>query len=1018
MNRWSLKLPVYFLFFLSGACGLIYQVVWSRMLTHVFGSTVLAVSTVLAAFMSGLALGSYCLGKRGDRISNPLRGFAFCELGIAVSALLLLPLFIHLSPLTVLMTRGLAQFPILHGCARLLFALLLLVVPTTLMGATLPFLCRHLIGRVDSAGHTIALLYGTNALGAIVGALAAGFVLIGHIGTHATVFLAVGLNLVIGAFAWWLSLHCAGGASATTSAKVEAPAPSSYQRRLQHLLMGCFALSGVTSLAYEVLWARALVFYVGNSTYALSTMLAAFLLGIAGGSYLVVVFIERLRRPMLCFGCIQLGIGISASLIMPLLIYLMSLEGVRQALDGSGTAVSRFWSFGISFLLMLVPTALIGMTFPLVGRIVLRSLAHTSADVGRMYAINTLGNIVGALLPAFILLPLLGIQKGVWAMALLNITGGLLILAHGRDRLKPLRLVPGAIVIGFGVWMLVQPFGFRFPARNQTSRDEVLYYREGMAATTMVFRNPASGYSHMSVDGVQIGGTDPIVDYKQQWLAHLPKLLLDDYRTELSVGLGSGILAGESLKHAALEQITCVEIAPSVVQGAALFDKDNNGILESDRARIIRADAVNYLMATRERFDIISTDGKTQPEYSVNGTFFSQDYYELMRSRLAPGGMAIQWIAMDYPPRIFRCVLKTFSSVFPYVQLWQANGNVFLVGSNSELPLDLGRVEYRLREGKQSFDGIRKYGVTSGPELVSHLVCHGSVLRDKLRDVAPNTLVHPVIEFYRAGEFSVDSDQRERENLRLLIEIRDSEAKQASWLRRLSAVATNYQRAERQYLLGKQAILNGRKMEEVEAFFQRALALAPDSRTIRYQIFGHYVETAKYHYARNKQASAEAMLARAVAIWPEDVWACWMLAQSMIDNGGLQQATALLEQVVALNPKHLEARRQLVTIHFNSGNPQRAIGHLRVIITADPKDIESQYRLGFLLGAEGSYAEALQILNKAYQFAPNHPHVIHCLAWVLWHSGQEGRAREVVRKGGDYYRSQPEMERLRNQLME
>lgn len=1018
MNRWSLKLPVYFLFFLSGACGLIYQVVWSRMLTHVFGSSVLAVSTVLAAFMGGLALGSYCLGKRGDRISNPLRGFAFCELGIAVSALLLLPLLSHLSPLAVWMTRGLAQFPILYGFARLLFALLLLVVPTTLMGATLPFLCRHLIGRVDSAGHTIALLYGTNALGAIVGALAAGFVLIGHIGTHATVLLAVGLNLGIGAFGWWLSLCSVGAASATTSAKVEAPAPSSYQRRLQHLLMGCFALSGVTSLAYEVLWARALVFYVGNSTYALSTMLAAFLLGIAGGSYLVVVFIDRLRRPMLWFGCIQLGIGISAALIMPLLIYLMSLEGVRQTLDGSGPIVSNFWRFGISFLLMLVPTALIGMTFPLVGRIVLRSLAHTSADVGRMYAINTLGNIVGALLPAFILLPLLGIQKGVWAMALLNITGGLLILAHGRDRLKPLRLVPGAIVIGFGVWMLVQPFGFRFPARNQTSRDEVLYYREGMAATTMVFRNPASGYSHMSVDGVQIGGTDPIVDYKQQWLAHLPKLLLDDYRTELSVGLGSGILAGESLKHAALEQITCVEIAPSVVEGAALFDEDNNGILGSDRARIIQADGVNYLMATRERFDIISTDGKTQPEYSVNGTFFSQEYYELMRSRLAPGGIAIQWIAMDYPPRIFRCVLKTFSSVFEHVQLWQANGNVFLLGSNSELPLDLERVELRLCEGEQSFDGIRKYGVTSGQELVSHLVSRGSVLRDKLKGVAPNTLVHPVIEFYRAGEFSVDSDQRERENLRLLIEIRDSEAKQATWLKRLPVVAANYHQAERQYLLGKQAILNGRNMEEVEAFFQRALALAPDSRTIRYQIFGHYVETAKYHYARNKQAPAEAMLARAVAIWPEDAWACWMLAQTMIDNGQLQQATALLEQVVALNPKHLEARRQLVTIHFNSGNPQRAIGHLRVIITADPQDIESQYRLGFLLGAEGTYAEALQILNKAYRSAPNHPHVIHCLAWVLWHSGQGERAREVVRKGGDYYRSQPEMERLRNQLME
>lgn len=169
-------------------------------------------------------------------------------------------------------------------------------------------------------------------------------------------------------------------------------------------------------------------------------------------------------------------------------------------------------------------------------------------------------------------------------------------------------------------------------------------------------------------------------------------------RSELSIGLGSGILIGESAKHTTLEKIVGVEIAPSVVEGARYFDAENNGILDSPRVDVVVNDGVNYLLTTEEKFDIISTDGKTLPEYGVNGVFFSQEYYSLMRDHLTPGVVAIQWISSHYPPNVFRTVLQTFTRVFPHVLLWYADGNCFLVGSNHEIAFDMAAIGRKLGE--------------------------------------------------------------------------------------------------------------------------------------------------------------------------------------------------------------------------------------------------------------------------------------------------------------------------------
>jgi spermidine synthase len=602
------------------------------MMTHIFGATILAVSTVLAAFMTGLALGSYYLGKKGDKTENPLKRYAIYEVGIGLAALVTLALLDQIAPLSVWMTQTFGYSFTLFSIGRFIVVFLLILVPTTLMGATLPILSRFMIKRFENMGRSLGSLYVSNTLGAVCGGLVAGFYLIGNLGIHNSIYLAVVLNLGVGIVSWFVAKALSDSPEEAETEAVESidqnasktTRPTSLQKRQRALLLTGFALSGVTSFAYQVLWTRALVFYVGNSTYAFTIMLTTFLVGIAIGGYLVRFFVDRLKEPLRCFAWLQVDIGMSAVVAMPLLNIAVGSTGIitwfaSMDIPWGATVLPRF---AISFSLVLIPTVLVGMTFPLVGKILVTNLDRTGEDVGKVYAVNTLGNIVGALLPAFALVPLLGINKGILAMSVTNIAIGFGLFAYGRNQLSRRRHLAPVAIIALVALVLAAPMTSRFSSDTESPEDEVLFYREGVVGTTKVYVKQGTGEKHISVDGIQIGGTNFEIDYKQQWLAHLPKLLMSEYRSELSIGLGSGILIGESAKHTTLEKIVGVEIAPSVVEGARYFDAENNGILDSPRVDVVVNDGVNYLLTTEEKFDIISTDGKTLPEYGVNGVFF------------------------------------------------------------------------------------------------------------------------------------------------------------------------------------------------------------------------------------------------------------------------------------------------------------------------------------------------------------------------------------------------------------
>jgi spermidine synthase len=938
---------VMILFFLSGACGLVYQVVWTRMMTHAFGTTALAVGTVLAAFMSGLALGSWLLGKVADTSKNRLRLYAYLEFGVAVAALVAHLLLARITPAYIALYEALGRSVAVLGIARFVLAFVLVMVPTVLMGATLPVLARFVVRHLSGLGPGLSTLYAVNTAGAVVGTIAAGFYLVGQFGIHATVYLAVLGNAAVGALAWIAS--GAGGVQPSESARPANTARATKQRvdkRTYRVVLLGLGISGLASFAYEVYWTRSLVFLLGNSTYAVTTMLVAFLIGIALGGYLIRFLVDRVRDRPALFGGLQIATGVTAAAALPVLFAFVEPQAIREHM-WEATLRARMLTplrFAVAVPVMLVPAVLIGATFPLVGRIGVSEVGKTGTDVGRIYAVNTLGNVVGALLPGLVLLHWLGIQRGIVAMAALNVIVGLVVLYLRVGRVRSLRLLLPAAIVVAGVTMALVPLDLRLPSEAQGPWHRVLYYRDGPSATTAVLLDPDTGEKMMSLDGVDIGGSGA-TDYKQQILAHLPKLLVDDVSSELSVGFGSGILAGESARHDGVRGITCVEIEPTVVEGAEWFASDNHGVMDDPRFRIVVDDVANHLRTTDDRYQVVSADEKTAQGYASNGFSYSREYYDLLRSRLAPGGLVVQWVPTSLPPRQYRTVLKTFSASFPYVLLWycapafqSAADNTIVVGSNERIEPDLDEMHRRLTSDYDAFAGIAHYGFTTAVSVLAQLTTNEEALRPALAGAPENTLTHPRYEFYTPADYSVPSKQRFAANLGFLMGLRRPPVSGGVRADSLAAAVS----AESAFLDGYQKVLSHAPVNDVASRFDAALALAPWNHSLRVRILSQYWHLSQRYSNAGDYRSAAVLMQRGLAVYGQRAlnWAEYALV--LRATGEMGQAIAAGRRAVELDPSLIAGRRVLAETLLATGKRAEAAEHLRAVLKIDPHDAEAR----------------------------------------------------------------------------
>lgn len=685
------------IFFISGASALLYQVAWLKYLGLVFGNTVHAAATLIAVFLAGLGLGGYLFGRVLTRV-RPLVLYAVLEAVIGAIGAFSPNAFALLDDLYVAAYPAVGASPLLLALLRVGASAAFLLPPTILMGATLPVLVRYFSGERLASGRAVSALYSANTFGATAGVALSGFVLIPRVGLIATIAIAVALNFGLAAVSTFLAWRTRSSLPAEPPSMEE---PVSGPIAAWGAVVAAF-LMGLSSIADEVFWSRILVLHLGSSVYAYALMLFCFLIGLALGSALVYRIIERANLERL-LAFLELSLAAALALQIHYLTRFADVLGWLAVATAAQGASGTFLVLLLATLsALLVPTALMGATFPVVVKIYsLAAEKSESRSVGVIYLANTIGSILGSLLAGFLLIRLLGSQNGLFLMAAINLVLGLWFLLAGRRASQP-ALAGAALAVGAVV------LSFFFARPNQvilsagmfvTSNAPVLLFREDVSATVTLRQLGPESLS-LELNGVNVAGTAPDLVGTQKLQGHLPLLIHPDPKRVLHIGFGSGGTAWAVSRHP-VEQIVIAEISPEVleVSGSALREV-NHGVLEDPRVRVEINDGRNFVLAAPEVFDVILSDS-IHPRYAGNGSLYTKDYFELCRAKLAPDGVISMWLPMySLTQRNFVMVLRAFRDVFPNTTVWYVpntpNAFTIVIGRMEEGPIPLDRIEQRL----------------------------------------------------------------------------------------------------------------------------------------------------------------------------------------------------------------------------------------------------------------------------------------------------------------------------------
>ena len=727
-------------FFLSGMSGLIYEVVWTRMLTQIFGNTTHAVATVLTAFMGGLALGSYLFGLLADRGKNNFLLYGILEAGVGLYGFLVPWLFKLVQWVYIPLFSLSETYPLIFNLFLFLLVFIFLMVPTLLMGATLPILSRFFIVSFSHLGRRVGDLYATNTMGAVLGCALAGYWLIPAVGMRATVTIAATLNVLIALVIFAVDrARDKGSAFNRTnddpfSLKKNPAEPVSSVGRILLISIG---LSGFAALVYENSWTRALTMVIGSSVYSFTTMLVTFLVGLALGGFLYARLFGRREVGLSTFGIIQLLVGLAALATIPLFERLPLL--FLRLLYALGDSFSLFLSIQLLLcaLVMLLPTVLLGMTFPLVAQLFTQDLYRVGSSVGISYAANTLGAILGAFAGGFIFIPWIGVQNSIILGVVLNLSVGWFLLVLDPRATLQRRFAVGLLVL---VAIIFIPLKIpRWDPRVITSgvsiyddafeeletdslrleqmrKDDIVYYKEGLTATISVHRG-IFDYLYFKTNGKVDGSYGDALT--QLMIGYIPLFLNPAAKSVAVIGLGTGMTA-KAVGAFPIREIEILEIEPAMAEAARYFDDFNENILDDPRVRLVFADGRNYILATPKLYDVITSE-PSNPWIAGVANLYTREFYEVAKSKLRENGIFAQWFH-NYSMSLddFRMVFRTFGEVFPHVSVWElGEEDYLLVGSKKEQVFDYTALTQVFSKNQTLQEDFKDLGLTDIYEVLS-----------------------------------------------------------------------------------------------------------------------------------------------------------------------------------------------------------------------------------------------------------------------------------------------------------
>ncbi|MFB3881795.1 MAG: fused MFS/spermidine synthase [Armatimonadota bacterium] len=982
---------IFLLFFLSGFTSLIYEVIWVRKFGLVFGVTTYAVSTVLAAFFAGLAIGSYGAGRLVDRARlHPLRLYGVMEGLIGVYALLL-PVLLGLVERSYPAVYGrVGESFTLFTLYRFLISFAVLVIPTIMMGATLPVLSKFMVDREEVLGLNVGRLYAVNTFGAVAGTFCAGFILIPALGVPNTTLAAANGNflLVLVALAISLAPELRGveGGSEAASAwsrvvkpreEGEAPAAAPPLAASDKAVLALAFTSGLCVLALEVVWTRSLVLILGSTTYAFSTMLVAVLVGIAAGSAVFAPLADRTQNRgamvafLMFFGGLFAALGPAIINRLPFLFLQLSDWAYGQ------------WSlviaaqFAVCFVLVFVPTFLSGASFPILVRMYSRGEQSVGRTVADIYAMNTFGGILGSLLGGFVLVKLLGLQPSLTVAALaLMAVGGPVAMAlarpWGRGERTAGALAMAAVVVAlvfvhprFDTKLLFAgwgPFagGYYVSRMGGTTVDvtdrhmqRLLYHKEGVSASVDVLET-AWGDRIISVNAQPVATTYLYDMRALKMLGHLPVLLHPDPKEVLLIGMGAGVSTGTIAAYPGVEDVTVVELSEEVPGGTRKFADVNFDALDNPKVKVVINDGANYVKATEKQYDIISSD-PIHPFIAGNGILYSVDHWLACKERLKEGGVLAQWLPLyQLSPTDFATIIGSFADAFPNCTMWFCGIDTVLIGTKGPLKVDVERMASHMSDPTVMADLI-SMGVHEPADVLGWYVCGPEEMKAMGMGAPRNRVERPVLEFTAPKSTTLTGVASTVPALLTAIE----QLPAHSYRRHLTQLTTRP--------LSAQEILTAASQRIANRWLMREQLLI------------------SYNYA---DQSLEATL-QALALRPNDTFirravsdAQYAVADQRMSDGYPEEAFEYYRGALANDPGNLMALTGAVTACLHRGDLATAEGLMQMASAGQREAFQYLIYEGLLAVRRGDYGAARKAFEKAASHRQESP-MMHAYLGLL-----------------------------------
>ena len=741
------------LFFVSGVCGLIYEVLWIRLFSFILGNTYFSISIIIASFMFGLFIGSYLIRRYILKNINTLVWYGVIEIFVGLFAALLVIAFPAIENIYQIIYKILGQYEVIHKLTNLVVTFTIISIPTIAMGATLPLVIQFYNKKKNLFAKDLSNLYSINTIGGALGVFVAGFYLIEFVGIKAGIIVAATLNITIGIVITMFLSKEIKFVSLFKKKNIEEKESSKLTKipfsREQILYLTATGLTGFSALALEIIWIRGLKFLIQSNTYSLSIILITFLVGIAVGSRYYAKISNSEKISTYLVGIFQLLLGVYAIFTIYLIYNFMYTDFVQNNIVNIIYDYSYNWVWSIPIFIVvcmitfLIPTITMGALFPLINKLFQnnkKAQSKAGVIVSSTYAANTIGAILGSLTAGFILLPLFGVKSSIYIITSINFLLGIIFIFKSKQK-----LIPSLSFALIAVFIVVNlSFGNNYlKGWGEKKGRQVTFYEEGLMATVSVTKDRNTQY--MCIDGMVIASTSWKLLQKERLIAHLPFFFKPDIEQVLSVGLASGISIGSMALHNSVEKIDCVELIKPVFTAAQKFNKYNGNIFNNSKIRFFHNDIYAFMKYSDKKYDLISSDGKLGALNSANTIMLAADYFDLCREKLTPGGIFIHWVPIITPTSALKIIMKTLSESFTHVTvLYYYPGDIFMLASDQPITFEKKRIA-KVFEDQSVQQELQKFYITDPLDIISSFV--GNYRKGQDQTSAINTFDRPVLEF-------------------------------------------------------------------------------------------------------------------------------------------------------------------------------------------------------------------------------------------------------------------------------